>query len=350
MKDLPAASANYLTAGAAEAHHSERVHGMSDVVCVGIIVADVWGRPIDDQPEHGRLMLVDEMGIGIGGCAANAGIGLAKMGVDTAIMGKVGDDGFGRFLREAMQEEGIDTSGIRVSEEKGTSATMIMIDSQGERTFMHCIGANATMRPQDIDMRQVAAAEIFHFAGALVMPGFDGPPAASVMKAAQEAGTTTALDVVWDDTGRWMELLEPVLPYTDIFLPSLAEAVEITGETDPGAVAEVLMDHGVKTVGLKMGEEGCYVRTADHEIRAPAYDVEVIDGTGSGDAFVAGFLLGSLAGWELEDVAHFANAVGALCVTAPGTTTGLRDFEGTIDFLVEREGERWRELAGQVNL
>lgn len=320
---------------------------MSEVVCVGILVADVWGRPIDSQPEHGRLMLVDEIGLGVGGCAANTGLGLAKLGVDTGLMGKVGDDGFGEFVREEIGAHGIDTSGIRTTTERGTSATMIMVDSAGERTFMHCIGANATMKPEDIDMAQVAAAEIFDFAGALVMPGFDGEPAASVMRAAQQAGTTTCLDTVWDDTGRWMELLEPVLPHTDMFLPSLAEAVEVTGETEPEQVAAVLMDHGVKTVGLKMGEDGCYVRTADREVRVPAYEVDVVDGTGSGDAFVAGFIVGTLRGWDLEDVARFANAVGALCVTAPGTTAGLRDFAGTIDFLVEREGERWRELAAQ---
>ncbi|MFW6438018.1 MAG: carbohydrate kinase family protein [Armatimonadota bacterium] len=322
---------------------------MSQVVCAGIVVADVWGRPIDDQPDHGRLMLVDEMGMSIGGCAANTGIGLAKMDVDTAIIGKVADDGFGSFVREAMAAEGVDTSGIAVTDEASTSATMIMIDGEGERTFIHCIGANATMKPSDIDMDLVANAEIFHFAGALVMPGFDGEPAASVMKAAQEAGTTTALDVVWDDTGRWMELLEPVLPYTDIFLPSFPEAVEITGKDNPEEAAEVLMDHGVKVVGLKMGEEGSYVRTADREIRVPAFCVDAIDGTGSGDAFVAGFLLGTLAGWDLEDVAHMANAVGAMCVTAPGATTGLRGFDETIDFLVEQEGERWRELAERAD-
>ncbi len=323
---------------------------MSQVVCVGIVVADVWGRPIDDQPEHGRLMLVDDMGMGIGGCAANTGLGLAKLEVDTAIVGKIGNDGFGRFIRESMAEEGIDTSGIKVTDETNTSATMIMIDGAGERTFLHCIGANATMQPEDIDMKLVGDAQILHFAGALVMPGFDGEPAASVMKAAQEAGTRTALDVVWDDTGRWMELLAPVLPHTDIFLPSFPEAVEITGRQTPEEAAEVLMDHGVKTVGIKLGEEGCYVRNAEREIRVPAYEVEVVDGTGSGDAFVAGFLLGTLAGWDLEDVARMANAVGALCVTAAGTTTGLRGFHGTIDFLAEREGDRWHELSTQIAL
>ncbi len=323
---------------------------MSQVVCAGIVVADVWGRPIDTQPEHGRLMLVDDMGMSIGGCAANTGIGLAKLGVGTSIIGKVGDDGFGTFVREAMAAQGVDTSGIAVSDEANTSATMIMIDSGGERTFIHCIGANATMKPADIDIDLVRGAEILHFAGALVMPGFDGAPAASVMKAAQDAGTTTALDVVWDDTGRWMELLEPILPHTDIFLPSFPEAVEITGKDTPEEASEVLMAHGVKTVALKMGEEGCYVRTAEREIRVPAFGVHAIDGTGSGDAFVAGFLLGTLAGWDLEDVARMANAVGAMCVTAAGATAGLRSFEDTVGFLIEQEGGRWRELAAQANL
>jgi sugar/nucleoside kinase (ribokinase family) len=110
------------------------------------------------------------------------------------------------------------------------------------------------------------------------------------------------------------------------------------------------MGHGVKTVALKMGAEGCYVRTAEREIRVPAFHVCAVDGTGSGDAFVAGFLLGTLAGWELEDVARMANAVGAMCVTAPGATTGLKSFSETINFLVEQDGDRWRELAQTANL
>jgi sugar/nucleoside kinase (ribokinase family) len=321
---------------------------MSEVVCLGILVADVWGKPVNEWPEWGRLSLVEELGMGVGGCAANSGISLTKLGVETSVMGKVGDDGFGRFVREQLQAEGVEVSGIAVDARKGTSATMIMIDDAGERSFIHCIGANATVRPEELDMELIAGARIFDFAGALVMPGFDGEPAASVLKAAQEAGVTTCMDTVWDATGRWMELLEPCLPYADMFLPSLAEAVEITGEQEPERVAEVLLEAGVKTVGLKMGEEGCYIRTAEEELRLPAYEVAVVDGTGSGDAFVAGFVRGTLAGWDLEHVGRFANAVGALCVTGLGTTAGVRDFGETIEFLAEREGDEWRELAAQA--
>jgi sugar/nucleoside kinase (ribokinase family) len=319
---------------------------MSDVVCLGILVADVWGKPIDEWPEKGHLSLVEGMGIGVGGCAANSGLSLVKLGVDTAVMGKVGRDDFGDFVAGKIEAAGADVSGIGFDDEVGTSATMVMIDSGGERTFIHCIGANATVRPAELDMDLIRSAKIFDFAGALVMPGFDGEPAASVLAAAQDAGVITCMDTVWDATGRWMELLAPCLPHVDYFLPSMSEAVEITGETEPSKVAQVLLDSGVGTVALKLGEEGCYVRGADREVSVPAYLVEAVDGTGSGDAFVAGFIQGLLKGWDLEDTAHFASAVGALCVTGIGTTAGVRDFAGTIDFLVERDGNRWLAMRG----
>jgi sugar/nucleoside kinase (ribokinase family) len=319
---------------------------VADVVCLGILVADVWGKPINELPERGRLSLVDEIGIGVGGCAANTGLSLVKIGGDVAIMGKVGTDGFGDFALETLRSGGADVSGVLRDSSVGTSATMIMLDDSGERTFIHYIGANSQVRPDELDMDLIRSAKVFHFAGALVMPGFDGEPAASVLKAAKEAGVITSVDTVWDATGRWMELMAPLFPHTDLFLPSLSEAVEITGRTDPADVAAVLMDLGVETVGLKMGPEGSYVRRGEEAITVPAYAVEAQDGTGAGDAFVAGFLRGHLLGWDLERTARFANAAGALCTTGLGTTAGVRDFEGTLDFLREREGGYWRDVPG----
>lgn len=317
---------------------------MSEVVCLGILVADVWGKPVNDWPERGRLSLITEMGIGVGGCAANTGLSLVKLGGEVAIMGKVGGDGFGEFVVNTLSAQGADISGVLRDPAVGTSSTMIMIDDAGERTFLHYIGASACVRPDELDMDLICKARVFHLGGALVMPGFDGEPMASVFQKAQAAGVTTSLDTVWDAKGRWMELLAPVLPHTDLFLPSFSEAVEITGQSEPHDVAGVLMDHGVKVVGLKMGERGSYVRTADSELTMPAFSIKVVDGTGSGDAYVAGFLRGYLLGWDLERTTRFANAVGALCTTGVGTTSGVRDFAGTIEFLAEQDGESWREL------
>ncbi|MHB8994755.1 MAG: carbohydrate kinase family protein [Armatimonadota bacterium] len=315
---------------------------MSEVVCLGILVADVYGRPIDEWPERGRLSTVDDMGIGLGGCAANTGLSLVKLGVDTAIMGKVGDDGFGRFVSETLEAAGADVRGLVVDDRPGTSATMVIIDSLGERTFLHYPGANGRLRCDEIGFGLMTDCRIFHCAGALVMGDFDGEPMAQCLRAAKEAGVTTSLDTVYNDKSGWMDKLEPCLRYTDVFLPSLHEAQKLTGADDPETVAERLLSYGLKVVGLKMGEEGSYIRTPDQELRVPAYKFEAIDGTGAGDAFVAGFLRGMLEEWDLERTTRFANAVGGLCTTGLGTTSGVRSFADTLEFLKTKDPDYWQ--------
>ena len=317
---------------------------MPEAVCLGILVADVYARPVDEWPERGRLSLVDEMVIGLGGCAANTGLSLVKLGVETAVIGKVGNDGFGRFCSDTLKAGGADVSGMIVDENPGTSATMVIIDSTGERTFLHHVGANGRMRVEDIDFSILEGCRVFHCAGALLMPGFDGQPMAECLKRARAAGCTTCLDSAWDDTGRWMATLEPCLHHTDVFLPSLAEAQQLTGETTPQIVAEKLMAYGISIVALKMGEEGSYVRQGENEFIVPAYPVDTVDGTGSGDAYVAGFIKGLLMGWDLDKTVRFANAVGALCTTGVGTTNAVRDFNGTLEFLREREPNAWTDV------
>lgn len=316
---------------------------MPEVVCLGILVADVYGRPIDEWPEKGRLATVEDMGIGLGGCAANTGQVLIKLGVDTAIMGKVGNDGFGRFVIETLTDAGADVKGLVVDERPGTSASMVIIDSQGERTFMHYPGMNGRLRVEELDFGVIADCSIFHCAGALVMGDFDGAPMAECLRRARDAGATTSLDTVYNDKSGWLDKLEPCLEHTDIFLPSLAEAQKLTGAQDVETMAERLLSHGLEVVGIKMGEAGSYIRTPHEELRVPAYKFTAVDGTGAGDAYVAGFLRGGLEGWDLLRTAKFASAVGGLCTTGLGTTAGVLDFEGTLSYLRGQEPEYWLE-------
>ncbi len=303
------------------------------VACLGIMVADVVARPVVELPERGRLTLVDQMELHTGGCAANTGISLAKLGVDVGVLGAVGEDGFGDFIVRELNRHGVDSRGVIRKSDVNTSATMAMVEPDGERRFLHCLGANGELVESEVDMSVVSEAQILHIAGALVMPGIDGEPTARTLKRAREMGLTTSLDTVWDARGRWMQMIEPCLPYIDVMLPSLAEAQMITGKEHPEDVAEVLMDYGVGTVGLKMGELGSYVRHGDVELRLPPFVVEAVDATGAGDAFVAGFLTGLVHGWDLEKTARFANAVGALCVTAVGAVTGVRSLGETLRFM-----------------
>ena len=308
--------------------------GGKPVVCLGILVADVVGRPLRALPGRGRLVLVDEMSLYTGGCAVNTATALARLGTPVEVMGRVGPDAFGDFLLDELHGRGIGVGSVSRDPETGTSATMVMVDADGERRFVHYIGANARLTLEDIQWDVIERASIVHLAGALVLPGLDGPPTAELLRKARSMGVTTALDTVWDDTGRWMQLLEPCLPHVDYFVPSLEEARALTGQDNPEDIGRALLEHGVGTVGLKMGAAGCLVMADTGEsLRMPAFEVDVLDATGAGDAFAAGFIAGVWHGWTLEDTARLANAVGALCVTGLGAAGGVRSLPETMAFM-----------------
>jgi sugar/nucleoside kinase (ribokinase family) len=139
-----------------------------------------------------------------------------------------------------------------------------------------------------------------------------------------------------------MTKVGPCLPYVDYFLPSLAEARALAGGIEePADIARFLIDAGAKVVALKMGERGSYLRSADGTaFSEPVFQVPVVDGLGSGDAYVAGFLAGVLRGWDLPRCARFATAVGACCVTALGATTGVGSFDETLAFIEQHAAHR----------
>ncbi len=303
------------------------------ILSLGIMVADLVGRPLQAFPAAGRLVLLDEISLHTGGCAVNTASTLAHFDLPVEIIGRVGEDALGDFLLDALEKRGVGVGSVIRDPETGTSATMVMVDEDGERRFLHYIGANAHLSLDDVDFDLVRRAAILHVAGALVLPALDGEPTAELLRRAREAGVVTFLDTVWDATGRWMSVLRPVLSHVDYFVPSLPEARALTGREEPEAAARALLDAGVGTVGLKMGEEGALVVTDGALLRVPTYEVDVIDATGAGDAFAAGFITGVWKGWSLEKTTRFANAVGALCVTGTGAAGGIRSFAETLDFM-----------------
>ena len=302
---------------------------MTDVVCLGILVADAIARPVDEVPPRGALELVDEISLHGGGCALNTASALVRLGLDARVVGKVGVDPFGDFILQLLDERGVDGRGVLQDSAVSTSATVVLVDSAGERTFLHLPGANGRLRREELDEDALFSGRALHVAGALVMPELDGSPTAGVLEEAKARGLTTSLDTVWDATGRWERLL-PSLPHLDLFVPSLAEGSAISREPEPESVAAWLRERGVGTVALKLGAEGCFVASEEFEGFVAAPTVEAIDGTGAGDAFAAGLLYGHLAGWPLERAAALANAAGALAATAVGAVEGVRGLEETL--------------------
>jgi len=304
------------------------------VVCLGIMVADVVGRPLRSVPDPGRLVLVDEMGLYAGGCAVNTATVLARFNLPVEVVGKIGRDPFGDFLLDVLDRRGIGAAGVQRDDTAGTSTTMVMVESDGERRFVHYIGANAQLTLADVDMALVQRASILHVGGSLVLPGIDGEPTAELLRQAQAAGLFTFLDTVWDDSERWIEILEPCLAHIDYFVPSLPEARALTGHEEPEQVGRSLLDYGVGAVGIKMGSAGCLVMDQNGvSFRLPAFQVEAVDATGAGDAFTAGFIAGVWHGWSLEKTARLANAAGALCVTGSGAAGNTLSLSETLDFM-----------------
>jgi sugar/nucleoside kinase (ribokinase family) len=298
-------------------------------MCLGILVADVIARPVSALPARGTLGQVEEIALRGGGCALNTATGLVRLGVDVAVAGKLGADPFGDFVTGLLDERGIERRGVVRDADVPTSATVVLVDAGGERTFLHLPGANGALRADELDPELLCSGRILHVAGALVMPALDGEPTARLLEAARRRGVITSLDTVFDATGGWARV-EPCLPHLDLFAASLAEARAISGEHDADRAAGWLRDRGARAVAVKLGADGCYVASAAFEGHLPAVQVCAVDGTGAGDAFVAGLLYGILAGWPLERAARLANAAGALATTAVGASEGLRGLEETL--------------------
>ena len=306
-----------------------------EVICVGNLVADLVGTPIDRLPPRGKQALVERMELHAGGCAANTGISLAKLGVRTSVIGKVGSDGLGDFVLGRLCAAGCEVGGVRRDEVASTSSTMALVHSDGERSFLHHFGANATLCEKDIDYESLTSAKIVMIAGALTLTLLDGEPTARLLKRAKVSGQVTALDIVWDAKDLWMSRLACCLQYVDFFFPNLSEAKMLApGIDDVEKIADFFLERGVGTIVIKMGECGSYAKTQKGvTILTPALKVDALDGLGAGDAFNAGFLASTLKGESLEESLKFASAVGATCVRELGATTGVLSYTETLDFM-----------------
>lgn len=299
-----------------------------DVVCLGILVVDLIARPVEGLPARGTLELVDEISMRGGGSALNTASALVRLGLRAGAAGKVGADPFGEFLLGLVHERGIDRRCVLVDRAVPTSATVVLVDGEGERTFLHLPGANGRLRAEELDRELLFSGRALHLAGALVLDHLDGEPAAEILAEARCRGLQTSLDTIFA-SGRWERVL-PSLPYADLFTPGLREAQAITGEDDPARAASWLRNRGVNEVIVTMGPAGCYAAGPDFEGRVAPPPVEAVDGTGAGDAFAAGLIYGKLAGWPFEQGVRFASAVGALATTAVGASEGVRGLEETL--------------------
>jgi sugar/nucleoside kinase (ribokinase family) len=236
---------------------------------------------------------------------------------------------------------GIDTSFIRRSRTHPTSCTFIVNVRGQDRRYIHCFGANADFSIADIDPKVFDGARALYVGGYLAMPAFPPEHLVGLFREAKQRGLITALDVVIPaGSPSPLEDIRQALLYTDLFLPNQDEARALTGCCDPLQQAEILARFNPDgTIVITQGSAGALARRGSEKLRAAAFRVDSIDESGSGDAFDAGFLVGMLEGWPLEDSLRFASAVGASCTLALGCHDGVFQFEEAMDFVAHNHLE-----------
>lgn len=303
------------------------------VVCAGLVVADHVSPPLDHLPRPGELIAVDDLVLNIGGGAANTAVDLARLGVQAAICARVGDDIFGRFATETLRGRGVDCTALKVDPNQSTSQTLIVNVKGQDRRFIHAGGANRGFVAEDLDAALARGPRVLHIGYFLILPNLDAHALAERFRRARAQGTLTLLDVATPGPGDYLDRLRVVLPETDVFVPNTDEAELILGESDPVRQARAFREMGAKRVVITLGERGVVSLSEEREVRLGVYPISFVDGSGGGDAFNAGYILGLLEGRPELECLKLASAVGASCVRAVGTTEGVFTREEAEAFL-----------------
>jgi sugar/nucleoside kinase (ribokinase family) len=281
------------------------------------------------------LQIVNSVSLTTGGNVCNVGLAMAKLGMKVAAAGMVGRDVLGKAVLERLQNGGMDTSAVIATEKSQTSATVVAVESGGERCFFHSPGATPLLDAQAFRQcmgmfKRSKVVQIGYF-GLLPTITPDLPKLLDELRAAAPKAQI-ALDTVNPPAAA--ELLWPILRYVDIFAPSRTEAAALTGEKQPKEMVGAFrryMPNGL--IGIKLDADGCYLDDGKKAVHVPACKIEVVDTTGAGDTWFGALLTALAHSMPLEQAGKFANRAAADCCTALGASAGVRSFDETFSRL-----------------
>lgn len=368
-------------------------------ICLDIIpeMSNLSGT-LDTLLVPGKLLNIGKALLSTGGVVSNTGLALHKLGLPVKLLGKVGDDEFGRAVQGLLNRRDPSLSqGMIVSEQEGTSYTLVINPPGVDRIFLHHPGCNDTFCADDIDFAQVGPARLFHFGYPPLMRQIysnNGQQLETILQRAREHGMTTSLDMAFVDPASpagqidWRQLLTRCLPCLDIFLPSMDEILymldrdrfekmqqaardgDIASQITTDLLDELstqLLDMGAAVVAMKLGDQGLYLRTTSDASRlqnagacfsknvsdwlgrqliTPCFQVDVVGTTGSGDCTIAGFLAGVIKGLSPVDAVTAAVATGACNVEAADAISGVRSWQD----MQERIASGWPRRTVRFDL
>jgi sugar/nucleoside kinase (ribokinase family) len=371
-------------------------------ICIDLIPSfskENYNNNIISIFEPGKTLNMETINISTGGPVSNTGIGLSKLGIKCRLMGKIGDDYLGEAVIRFLNQKNVENDMI-IAKGEETSYTVVIAPPGYDRMYMHSPGANNIFCSDDINYNIVKKAKLFHFGYPPVMRRMfenNGDELVNIFKKVKEVGVTTSLDMAPPDVNSesgnvdWKRILQRVLPYVDIYIPSVEETMfmiqredyDYLNENSKGndildnldinklqGLGEKLISYGVKIAVIKCGVKGYYIRTqgkevlaamgtaapkdpdnwVDRELYEESFHVlEVASATGSGDSSIAGFLASFLNGRTIEESIRIACAVGGQNVQVFDAVSGIKSWDETMAMIPEWdknrlsiEGSYWR--------
>lgn len=306
---------------------------MADIVCTGYACVDVYFRGLDTKTLFKEeLSTCESTMLAVGGDAANEAIVMSRLGEDVALVSGIGTDGAGDFIRDTVAAAGVDITYLRRSDTSGSPLTGVIVLPDGQRNFISISGyPDCTLfEPDPACFR---GAKIVSLASIFTAPLTDPERIRRVVRVAKEEGCVVCADVVVCNEAGSLDSIRESLADVDYIFPNQEEAEFLTEKTGLSEMADTFLGAGVKNVIIKTGKDGCYIKNADGEMRVPSIGPGVIDTTGAGDNFAAGFITALNRGKSLAECAEFASGTAGVACQSVGSNTGVKSMEQVREFI-----------------
>lgn len=300
-----------------------------DITVIGAAIIDILTGPVNAQVFESGSKAMDVTKLSFGGDALNEAVALSRLGKKVQLISKVGNDEAGASVLDYIRKNGIATDSIAVEDNLVTGMNIVLIDENGERSFL--TNPNGSLRKlavKDIEPYLENVSDIVSFASVFVSPLMDLPSMERIFKQIKsKPGRILVADMTKAKNGETLLDIKPLLQYIDYIMPNEEEIALLTGEKDPYINAWLLVEAGVKCAVVKCGKRGCIIKTKEEMYEIDACLAEkVIDTTGAGDCFVAGFLWALSEGKALEECGRYACATASYAVENVGATEGIKDI------------------------
>ncbi|MDP9137822.1 MAG: sugar kinase [Pseudomonadota bacterium] len=301
-----------------------------DVSVIGLYILDILGRPVARIPDGGNVDFIDEIRLTVAGTAGGTVVDAAKLGLKCLAVGAVGDDEKADWVLMTLAKHGIDTSAMQRLAGVPTSATILNVRPNGDRPALHVRGASDHFDVSPAMYDQVFDAPIVHLGGTGLLRRLDGPASVTLLTEAKRRSRIVTFDLIAANA-ETIGIVRPLLPMIDYFMPSIEEARDMSGTSSPEECASFFLGAGAGCCVFTLGGNGAFYAHRDGtRLHSPAYDIDVVDTTGCGDAFDAGFITAIQHEMDLATSLRFAQAAAALVASGLGSDAGIGSFADTL--------------------